>query len=302
MGNRWLDRTGYDPLQGIAEAAPAPPKFNDPGLEENGHREVHNPRRFGEERTAERGLGGGRVNPEPTPKPDRRGLWRGFASGFPTFTNLVSALASLLAIVVALNFLKSQAIIRPEPVLADDFKPFGALKLERAPDAAAAHWIIEKYAVGASGLYFDWNEGRNQLGPAHFVFGTALDGRRSFYIPVPRPGWERLFERLQYVGFSGVKLYEIWPPAGWTSSHLNALQYKWAARCGVREEWIDWWSSFRSPDSVWLTTLWTDLPRTLGLTTSSRLRNECYPGGRCFIISAGCTGDAFEDIHLPMTE
>jgi hypothetical protein len=208
----------------------------------------------------------------------------------------MSVAASFLAIGIATHVLHSNAIVRPDPVFGDAMRPMGALKLERVRDDAAAQWLIENRAPGAKGLLSDWNGVAGHLGTHHFAYPTAPPDRRFSYVPVPRPGWENVFGQLQHTGLSGINLYELHPPASWTPRFLDALKYKWAVGCGVKSEWIEQWSSFRSPDSAFLQKIWSQLPDPLG-GPATRLRDECRPGGTCFIVSNGCSATALEDFQ-----
>lgn len=233
---------------------------------------------------------------DPTKRPS---MLRSMATHLPTVAHLANGAAALMAILVGFRVLQVESVVRPEPVLAQEMKPLGAIKLERAHDDAGAHRIIDKCSPGAADLYFDWNGGPDGLGPGHFAFGTPAGGVTYRYIPVPRPGWEPHFRRMQYSGLLGTKLYEIRPPQSWSQNLLDAKQYKWAAACGVSQTWIEWWSSFRPADPGPLSKALEGLPHSFGLNRPPPLTNECAPGGRCFIISAGCNENAFSDLRNP---
>jgi hypothetical protein len=213
----------------------------------------------------------------------------------PSLAHTTSIGASLVAIAIATHALRSGSIVLPEPVLSESTRPFGAIKLERTRDAASANRLAEKYAPGAKGLIFDWNGDLRKLGNHHFVYPNSSLRAQSFYVPVPRPGWKLLFSQLQHTGLSGINLYEVHPPEAWTPGFLDALKYKWALGCAVKPDWIDLWSSFRSPDFTVAKKLWSQLQRPLD-HPEDELRNGCRPGGTCFVISNECASTTFEGL------
>jgi hypothetical protein len=189
----------------------------------------------------------------------------------------------------------------PQPVVVNvksaipPLKLYGAIKLQRAPGAAAARQLIAGLASPARSLSLDWNGG-----PHHFIYSSGPrknKENRPFYLATPREGWEKQFDDVVYSGLQGLNLYEVEISKNWNWRALENFLYRLAAECNVDREWIPWWSSFRSPGVAWVDKIFATLTNAFRPPLDLHLTNECVPGGRCFVISMGCSANAFDGLN-----
>ena len=299
MGNRWFERHPYTPFyarRGSWQNSPPPAAgSNDPNSR---------PSQGGGANPPPPGTGGrAKAPPDDEPPPGA-----GSGTGHPAhgahffLTHPIAAGISIaLSLMAAGASLKDFFKPAPQPVVVDvksaipPIKLYGAIKLQRAPDAAAARKLIGGFSAPARSLSLDWNGG-----PHHFIFTSGSrknQESRPYYLATPREGWEKQFENIIYSGLQGLNLYEIEISKNWSSRALDNFLYRLAAECNVDREWIPWWSSFRSPEVPWVDKAFTRLANAFRPPLDLHLTNECVPGGRCFVISMGCSANAFDGLN-----
>ncbi len=177
----------------------------------------------------------------------------------------------ILAPAILAAFIFTRPAVQPVPSIAVPPDTI-AVEVERESDESSAQDRVNKKAPEVLELFDAWNHRGGR-----YVFGPR-NAPEPYYLPLPRRGFESVFKKLEYEGFSRLKLFVVHVPLSWDDNVLDLHRYRWAASCGIRPEWIAQFSSFRP-------------------ARFKKLVDECHVGGTCVIVSFDCRGDAFDDVR-----